>query len=52
MQTVLAEYHRAPTWRESERSRLDQLLYRVSKSIEQQHMTLPASTDDCSDDLS
>ena len=52
MQTVLAEYHYSPTWWEIERSRIEQLLHRVTKPIEQHQAALPAPDDECLEDPS
>ena len=35
MQTVLADYHHTPTWWEIERPRLERLLHRVARLVEQ-----------------
>ena len=42
MQTVLAEYHHAPTWWEVERAQLEQLLHRVTAPCDQHQSMLPA----------
>ena len=41
MQTLLAEYHHAPSW-EHDRPRLEQILHRIAEAIEQHERTPPA----------
>lgn len=52
MQTVLAEYHYSPTWWEIERSRIEQLLHRITEPIEQNQAALLVPDDDCLEDCS
>lgn len=42
IQTILAEYHHAPTWWEIKRSWIEQLLHRITKRIEQHQAALAA----------
>ena len=42
IQAVLLEYHHASTWWELERAQIEQLLYRVTRSLDQQQVTISA----------
>lgn len=42
MQTILAEYHHATTWWETERAQLERLLHRVADLVERHGTALPA----------